>query len=262
MYRFKVGDRVNYGGCEQVLEYRGLFKGEHMAEHVEDTGNGMPFSHIPTKYTGLYWTIHEDETWTKIEGEDTPKPKFKVRPEQKFSVGDRVEVFGRRELNFTCKEGIIVSKSGVEDCWNVKAISGKSDTTDDENWVYEGDMRLVEEGCNSCEVEDRGTSLPKDFGVLRTGLIGELGGYEYYNNEPSNSSGNKVGKIMSKLGNFVKNSLLSADEKLLRKNGLKDSCGDYTEEAEELVIAKLIKDNEAYLIEVATAMEVEEKKNK
>lgn len=67
---------------------------------------------------------------------------------------------------------------------------------------------------------------------------------------------------MSKLTNFVKNSLLSADEKLLRKNGLKDSCGDYTEEAQELVIAKLIKDNEAYLIEVATAMEVEEKKNK
>jgi len=81
-------------------------------------------------------------------------------------------------------------------------------------------------------------------------------------NEPTNSSGNKVGKIMSNLSTFVKNSLLSADEKLLRKYGLKDSCGDYTDEAEQLVMQKLIADNNAYLVEVATAKQAEEKASK
>lgn len=67
---------------------------------------------------------------------------------------------------------------------------------------------------------------------------------------------------MSKIANFVKNSLLSADEKLLRKYNLKDECGEYTHEAQELVIAKLIKDNEAYLIQVATDLQAEEKASK
>lgn len=65
--------------------------------------------------------------------------------------------------------------------------------------------------------------------------------------------------IMSKITTFAKNLVLSADEKLLRKYGLKDECGEFTDEAEDLVIAKLVKENESYLIELAKGMEEEEK---
>lgn len=42
--------------------------------------------------------------------------------------------------------------------------------------------------------------------------------------------------------------------------GLKDECGEYTSEAEDLVRHKLIKDNEPYLLEIAKAKEVEDSK--
>jgi hypothetical protein len=66
--------------------------------------------------------------------------------------------------------------------------------------------------------------------------------------------------IMSNIVNFAKNLVLSDEEKLLRKHGLKDECGSYTSDARELVMEKLLKDNETYLVEVATKKEAEEKK--
>ena len=66
--------------------------------------------------------------------------------------------------------------------------------------------------------------------------------------------------IMSNIIDFAKNLALSADEKLLRKQGLKDSCGDYTGEAKEIAIQKLCKEKEVELIEIAKAKELEEKK--
>lgn len=68
--------------------------------------------------------------------------------------------------------------------------------------------------------------------------------------------------IMSKVINYVKNLALSADEKILRKHGLKDENGAFTAEAYDVVKAKLVADNEAYLIEVAKGLEAEEKNNK
>lgn len=68
--------------------------------------------------------------------------------------------------------------------------------------------------------------------------------------------------IMSKITTFVKNSLLSADEKVLRKYGLKNECGEFTQEATDLVVAKLVKENEEYLVKVAKDMEAEEKASK
>lgn len=67
-------------------------------------------------------------------------------------------------------------------------------------------------------------------------------------------------KIMNNIVTFAKDLLLSADEKLLRKMGLKDECGEYTCEAEDLVRHKLIKDNEPYLLEIAKAKELEDSK--
>lgn len=68
--------------------------------------------------------------------------------------------------------------------------------------------------------------------------------------------------IMSKIMEFAKNLVLSADEKLLRKHDLKDSCGEYTEEAEVIVMQKIMKDNEEYLISIAKQLEEETKSTK
>jgi hypothetical protein len=66
---------------------------------------------------------------------------------------------------------------------------------------------------------------------------------------------------MTTILEFVKNLSLSEDERLLRKHGLKDDCGNYTAEAYDLVEEKLTKENETYLIEIAKKKE-EEDKNK
>ena len=68
--------------------------------------------------------------------------------------------------------------------------------------------------------------------------------------------------FMSNIVEFAKNLVLSADEKLLRKVGLKDSCGEYSRDAKEIIITKLCKENEAHLLEVAKAMDEENKANK
>ncbi len=69
-------------------------------------------------------------------------------------------------------------------------------------------------------------------------------------------------KNMSNIVTFVKNLTLSKEEKLLREMGLKDSCGDYTSDAREIAINKLLDDSQAHLIDVATQMKAEKKANK
>jgi len=59
---------------------------------------------------------------------------------------------------------------------------------------------------------------------------------------------------------FVKTLTLNKEDKLLREYGLQNDCGDFTEEARELVINKLVEDNKAYLVEIATKLKEEDKK--
>lgn len=59
---------------------------------------------------------------------------------------------------------------------------------------------------------------------------------------------------------FAKSLLLSKEEKLLREAGLKDSCGEYTGAAKDIVLNKLVAENEAYLIDIAKKMAAEKKK--
>jgi hypothetical protein len=69
-----------------------------------------------------------------------------------------------------------------------------------------------------------------------------------------------INKIMLNVKEFVKNSLLSADEKALREVGFKDSCGDFTQTAKDFAIISLCEDKEAKMIEVAKAIQTEAKK--
>lgn len=71
---------------------------------------------------------------------------------------------------------------------------------------------------------------------------------------------NENKSIMMNIKEFVKNSLLSADEKALREVGFKDSCGNYTTEARDFAINALCEDKKADLLTVATAILAESKK--
>ncbi len=67
-------------------------------------------------------------------------------------------------------------------------------------------------------------------------------------------------KTMNAIIKTIKNLSLTADEKLLRKFGFKDECGNYTQDARDIVIEKLVADNNQYLIDTATALQAEEDK--
>jgi|GEM_PF-7021624 len=69
---------------------------------------------------------------------------------------------------------------------------------------------------------------------------------------------NKIKSIMSNIINFAKNLTLSADEKLLREQGLKTECGDYTSDAQALAIRMLCEEKEVKMIEIAKAKKEEE----
>lgn len=67
----------------------------------------------------------------------------------------------------------------------------------------------------------------------------------------------KSENIMSNIKQFVKNSLLSKEEKLLRKVGFKSECGEYTQDAIDVVINMIVKEKESELIKIATDIESE-----
>ncbi len=70
---------------------------------------------------------------------------------------------------------------------------------------------------------------------------------------------NKLDNKTMNIKKFVKTLTLSKEDKLLREYGLQNDYGDFTEEAKELVINKLVEDNKAYLIEIATKLKEEDK---
>jgi hypothetical protein len=85
--------------------------------------------------------------------------------------------------------------------------------------------------------------------------------YQIINEARDTRVSNNNTNPMNGIKTFVKNLMLSNDEKLLRKYGLKTECGEYTTTAKDIVINKLCADNEATLVEYAKAYEAEEKEN-
>jgi hypothetical protein len=84
--------------------------------------------------------------------------------------------------------------------------------------------------------------------------------YEYEEgDEDIKYEDNQTKKTTMSIVKFAKSLALSKSEKLLRKYGLKDDCGNYTEEAVEIVQQRLCADNEAELVKVAEAKDKEEK---
>lgn len=156
--------------------------------------------------------------------------------ENEFKNGDWVEVTNEGMTFSSYKEK--AQELGCDECkWKANADSvngeqGKILNGSKDNWY------LVEfEGGGPC-------------GIGRHIVIGKSG-LKLIKNKKT---------IMKNVIEFVKQSLLSAEEKSMRKNGLKDSCGEYTQDAKKIILDKLTKENEKYLIEIAQKMDEEEAK--
>lgn len=176
----------------------------------------------------------------------------------RFKVGDRVKIVGSLTAcarNNQGYMGLVTKVNGHQwDC-NLEKQKESGNTyylIDGSKDVWENDIELIRPA-SSFSMEYKTTPAGRDWI------------YETYLDEASESAwylfDSTINKktFMENIVSFAKNLTLSADEKLLREAGLKNSCGDYTSEARELVLQKLIKDNEAYLIEVATAAKVANK---
>ena len=72
----------------------------------------------------------------------------------------------------------------------------------------------------------------------------------------------KVKTIMTSIKTFVKEMGLTADEKVLRKAGLKTDCGDYTQDAIDVVLQAICKEKETELVEIAKGLIEEQTKAK
>lgn len=155
----------------------------------------------------------------------------------KFKVGDKVKIG-----SYGCHRDKIVTIKCIEDdskCYiqnngeNLGYGDGFKCKCGKHNWFIEEDNYTLVEEFESCEI---------------------ISG--------SKININKKQTIMSKLTTFVKNSLLSVDEKALRQVGLKTECGEYTQEAIDLLLQEMCAEKEARLIEVANGLLAEDKKNK
>ncbi len=209
-----------------------------------------------------------------------------------FKKGDRVKVLGiKYGGNSIGDTGTLVKEhhyEGVDRCWFIKRDSDGSELYF--NW--EGELELLEESKSNqkFKIGDRIVGDGIFDGLDVTGRTGTIKGIsdiscsvEFDEKIPSGhdcSGKTKYGhgwqveyskvkllksnqnKNMSSIVKFVKNLALSADEKLLREMGLKDDCGDYTEEAKEIAINKLLDDSQAHLVDIATKMKADKKAKK
>ena len=169
----------------------------------------------------------------------------------KFKVGDRVMCVNKKANPDSCL--VIGNEYKVDSVSSNYIVLDKTGSS----WS-DYQFELVEEECEPCGVTLSSENAKEYIDRAVCGMYQK--GVDF-GIKPLQEVINKK-TIMSKITNFVKNSLLSADEKLMRKYGLKDECGEFTNEAINLVVAKLTKENETYIIEVAKGLETEEKANK
>lgn len=87
-----------------------------------------------------------------------------------------------------------------------------------------------------------------------------ISGHTTYTTKEFLDKYNKLDNKTMNIKKFVKTLTLSKEDKLLREYGLQNDCGDFTEEAKELVINKLAEENKDYLVEIATQLKEEDKK--
>ena len=243
MSKFKVGDRVR--------EISSRITGEIVVlRSAIIYPYGIKTDKVANDINNEDWVIKFNCRSNNLIGNDSTLELVsnKVEKEPKFKVGDRVRII------YPNKSGTAWADSNRGQLVNIESLgkieqNGTWYNVSNSGCVWDYEIELVEEKCEPCSSN---IFVGIDMGIEET----------INNNDTCCVSEKKSAGIMSKISSFVRNSLLSADDKLLRKYCLQDACGDYTDEAVDLVKAKLVADNRAYLVEQAKALEAEEKASK
>jgi hypothetical protein len=197
--------------------------------------------------------ICNDGSFWRDDSDGISADQFLVKYGHKFKVGDRVKDSKNRygtimEINNFIEVKFDVPRFG----------SGTYDKFYGGNYwcSNENELELVEE---SKELKTL-TELMRD-GLMKTWVLYTGETINKYETEyPRDGNVGGVKKVMQNVKSFVKRLTLSSDDKLLREYGFQNECGDYTDEARELVISKLVADNKAYIVEIAQRMKEEDEK--
>lgn len=275
-HKFKVGDRVRIvnkkdsGHGVPTKEYPDLnFKKPETFNGVVGTITSLnslmkkyPY-YISDKY-GNYITYCGDEEIELVEDKI-------IKERDGIKVGDKVEYEHEGKTYY----GYVAVIKDIDSPYllRLEGFSGHSSTWYwDEDWYPESEKK-DEHNCywldkGQFKVVNEGKALTKPY--YMTNLTESIQHMDYSSDNGTwltidmekqlltnliKPTGNK---FMSNVIKFAKELVLSKEEKLLRKYGLKNECGEYTVTAQELVIDKLVKENEAYLIEIAQKMSEEE----
>lgn len=231
----KIGDKVI------ITKFNGQ-EIRHEAEIIEltfneDTSPSFFFSPSIEGYKGgRYFSSSYGDTFETVE-----KPKFKV--------GDRVKITdpkGGHNYYGNYKYGVIKGKypDGEWTIGDFEYDGPMNCSASEEIEFPERCLELVE------KKEDIQTLVPiyawdtgyeEIFEKVYKGRWLGLGVSEYL--EKSNKLNKKTMETTKSIVEFAKNLTLSKEEKLLRKVGLKDSDGDWTEEARHIVKDKRAKES-------------------
>lgn len=256
MTKFKVGDKVIYKGEQSVIVTTDK-KYCKPSDCIVEYSNGWGRDHyVPSDYRYTKYDTYRFAYFENLE-------LVEEQPTYKFKVGDRVKVrlnhlvssnghycFDEMKDRYQDFKNILTVSEIVDDNkWNNRCVVGEIIENSYQQSVcfHDDELELVKEEC-----------VPSSWSDTTVGTRAMSSVKVYV----SKNLSIKKETIMSKLTTFVKNSLLSADEKALRQVGLKTDCGEYTQEAIDLVLQELCKEKEARLIEVANGLLAEDKKNK
>jgi len=244
--KFKVGDRVR--SRQPREEYTGTIVrmwGDECYVNRDDGKSSEWGCKIVGDNVATAYGVWDGKSYLELIEE---KPKFKI--------GDKVRI--------KLKGGITATSMSYPGyVGKITKIGGKSfDKTvcgycwymvDNAKDCWENDLELVEEG----------VTVGIDTGLTSSSVFVDETSTWNYNLSLDGAIIKKPKKtIMENIVDFAKNLVLTDDEKLLRKMGLKDSCGNYTSTAFDLLEQKYAKDNEAYLIEIAKAKKADEDSKK
>ena len=193
---------------------------------------------------GGNWETYKEQTCMKVNGSltfadvdyykrgevpiQTVNEYIRENQTTKFKVGDKVRV----------KEGLKGEKTyGIYFNNDMKKLMGETLTIRN----IDEDVYNVEENCWDW-IDEMLEKVEEDNKIN--------------SKEEINKSNTKKMSIVK----FAKNLTLSKDEKLLREQGLRDECGEWTDEADVIVANLVADDKRKDLIDIAQKMKDETKK--
>lgn len=259
MSKFKVGDKV-------TLTPSGWRKlGSGNCATGKDHFSYMILSHVPSDNNGEFsWKAYNssDKQFDTCCGHGINEDDLVLHKSEKhkFEVGDKVKIIQASSIDqdFGLVDGMITT---IVEINPNKSALGK-------NYPY-----FLKAAPDRCMGEDQfelhvSEMVSSDNLLQLYGISGSVIDYkiasDFADEQALKLTQHPIGfaskeSNMNKITTFIKNALLSKEEKLMRKWGLKTDCGEYTDEARQVVLNKLCAEKESELIKIAEGLEAESK---